>query len=144
MTEKEESLLEVLFVDAPDTKRSTVKDTFNSRADIDKLLSKLDVGEVSEGTGDRVMWEFQNEEHPDDRGIKILFEGKSDDRDFNSFDQAAVDTYMDALFEAKQGLTSRRAEDTGIMDVVNRRVLELVKTNRITDASQLEIKMIKN
>jgi hypothetical protein len=90
------------------------------------------------------MWEFQNEEHPDDRGIKILFEGKSDDRDFNSFDQAAVDTYMDAIFEAKQGLTSRRAEDTGIMDVVNRRVLELVKTNRITDASQLEIKMIKN
>jgi hypothetical protein len=139
-----EELLKVLFVDAPETKKSTIKDTFGSRADIDRLLSKLDVGEVSEGTGDRIMWDFQNEEHPDDTGVKILFEGKSDDRDLNGFDQASVDNYMDAIFETKMGLTESRAFDTGIMHTVNERVLELVKTNRITDASQLEIKMIKN
>tara|TARA_B110000908_G_scaffold12629_1_gene14707 strand:- start:2583 stop:3014 length:432 start_codon:yes stop_codon:yes gene_type:complete len=139
-----ETFTEVLFVEAPETKKSTVRDTFSSRADIDQLLDKLDVREVSEGTGDRIMWEFQNEEHPDDTSIKVLFEGKSDDRDLDSWDQASVDTYMDAIFEAKQGLTQRRAEDTGIMDAVNKRVLELVQTNCITDASQLDIRLIKN
>ena len=135
---------DILFVDAPETKRSTIRDTFSSRGDIDKLLEKLDVREVSEGIGDRIMWEFQNEEYPDDTGIKTLFEGKSDDRDLDSWDQTTVDVYMDAIFESKQGLTQKRADDTGIMDAVNKRVLELVKTNCITDASQLEINMIKN
>ena len=110
-----EKSLNVLFVDAPETKRSTVRDTFSSRDDIDKLLEKLDVREVSEGIGDRIMWEFQDEKYPDDTGIKTLFAGKSDDRDLDAWDQTAVDTYMDAIFESKQGLTQKRADDTGIM-----------------------------
>ena len=85
-----EKSLNVLFVDAPETKRSTIKDTFSSRADIDKLLEKLDIREVSEGIGDRIMWEFQNEEHPDDTGINNTIEYY--DETIENYDDAAAAT----------------------------------------------------
>ena len=58
--------------------------------------------------------------------------------------QITVDEYMDAVFESKMGLNETRACDTGIMDVLNKKVIDMVKTYRLKDASQIEIKLIEN
>lgn len=131
-----------IFVEDKSIKPSRMVDTFKSYDDVERFLDKLNVSELVEGTTNKELWNFVDEEHPDDDIIKQLFEGTSNDEGLDIHEQTTVDEYMDAIFESKMELTEKRAQDTGIMKELNKKVIEMIKTHKLTDASQVEIKCI--
>lgn len=131
-----------IFVEDKSIKPSRMVDTFKSYDDVERFLDKLNVSELVESTNNKDAWNFVDEEHPDDDIIKQLFEGTSTDDGLDIHEQTTVDEYMDAIFESKMELTEKRAQDTGIMKELNKRVIEMIKTHKLTDASQVEIKYI--
>ena len=139
---KEEELQKILFVEDTSIKPSRIIDRFESMEDIHKFVDKLNIKEVTEGTTNREIWNYVNEEHPDNLLIKNLFEGESNDDHLDIHGQISVDEYMDAIFEEKIGLTEERAIDTGVMHVVHQKVIDLVKTHSITDPNNIQIGLI--
>lgn len=131
-----------IFVEDKSIKPSRMIDTFTSYDDVERFLDKLNVSELVHSTNNKDAWNFVDEEHPDDDIIKQLFEGTSNDESLDIHGQTTVDEYMDAIFESKMELTEKRAQDTGIMKELNKKVIEMIKTHKLTDASQVEIKCI--
>jgi len=131
-----------IFVEDKSIKPSRMVDTFSSYDDVERFLDKLNISELVQSTNNKDAWNFVDEEHPDDDIIKQLFEGTSNDEGLDIHGQTTVDEYMDAIFESKMELTEKRAQDTGIMKELNKRVIEMIKTHKLTDASQVEIKCI--
>ena len=115
-----------IFVEDESIKPSRMVDTFKSYDDVERFLDKLNVSELVEGTTNKELWNFVNEEHPNDDIIKQLFEGTSTDDGLDIYEQTTVDEYMDAIFESKMELTEKRAQDTGIMKELNKRVIDKV------------------
>jgi len=142
--EGEEESQKILFVEDTTIKPSRIVDTFKSYEDVCAFMNELNIKEVTEGTTNREIWNYVNEEHPDDVLIKNLFEGKSTDEHLDIHGQVSVDEYMDAIFEEKIGLTEERAVDTGVMHVVHQKVIDLVKTHRITDPTRIQIGLIES
>lgn len=118
---------------------ATVRDTFKTRHDIDQFIQQLNVGEIDQSATNNHPWNYKKE------GLyrEFGFMGeRTDDKGLSLGEQGRLDDYLEDQLEQKLQLNSTRAHDTCIMDEVHKRVIELMETHKITDASQIEVKMI--
>ena len=123
-------------------KGHTLRETFKNREEIDKFLSDKSVQEVDSGVDNLITFtEGMVEDFPDSSSIDKIFKDKSKSTDdgLTAEEQYDIDDYMERVFLNQQNVTAARVSDTYIMESLNKKILDAIKTYKLTDANQIKL-----
>ena len=81
------------------------------------------------------------EDFPDSSSIDKIFKDKSKNTDdgLTAEEQYEIDDYMERVFLNQQNVTDARVSDTYIMESLNKKILDAIKTYKLTDANQIKL-----
>lgn len=123
-------------------KGHTLRETFKNREEIDKFLSDKSIQEVDSGVDNLITFtEGMVEDFPDSSSIDKIFKDKSKSTDdgLTVEEQYEIDDYMERVFLNQQNVTDARVSDTYIMESLNKKILDAIKTYKLTDANQIKL-----
>ena len=115
---------------------ATVRDTFSSREAIDKFLADLKVKEVKEGEGpdNKVPWDDDTHDTDMIETAKWLDRVVGDnvtDEHLTKEEQGTIDKIVDNFMMERLDIRSIRAHDTGLMEVLQEKLLAMTKNQMI-------------